>query len=435
MDIIYRPSKTIGLVLLYIFATFFSSNAAHSIELNLSSLTLSKHIDKATSREILSNINQLDGYNSRDYVDLFEQVSAHARSGNDEAIGLLGVLYFYGIGTTQDVDKAVELLSNAHANKDLGGVISGLLAIAYYKGISVEQDYDAAFDLFYSSIDYSVNNYIFKGAYKYLAEMYFKGYGVSTDYSKAYLFIVKSLSNNPKEAKSKNMLASLYEQGLGLKSNYKLAHELYNQVITDNNEPQEVARAYYSLSRFYKEGLEVTVDHDTARKYVKKAAELGNILALHEMYESYKYGIGVEKNESLSLNYLFKLADIDDPKAINMLGEYYASNDNLIEAYKWYRRGALLNDSQSQYQLGMQYFEGNGSKQDYEKAMHWLQKSAEQGYHESYYILGKMHYEGLGCRKSKGIGLRYLDQAVKSNDENAIAYLNDIKAKLKQNKN
>ena len=140
-------------------------------------------------------------------------------------------------------------------------------------------------------------------------------------------------------------------------------------------------------------------------------------------------------NESLSLNYLFKLADIDDPKAINMLGEYYASNDNLIEAYKWYRRGALLNDSQSQYQLGIQYFEGNGAKQDYEKAMHWLQKSAEQGYHESYYILGKMHYEGLGCRKSKGIGLRYLDQAVKSNDENAIAYLNGIKAKLKQNQN
>lgn len=75
-------------------------------------------------------------------------------------------------------------------------------------------------------------------------------------------------------------------------------------------------------------------------------------------------------------------------------------------------------DSNSQYYLGVMYFNGFGNSVDYEKAFYWYNKSASQGNVYSILNLGKMYDAGLYVKQdySKAFNL-YLKAAESGNDE------------------
>ncbi len=63
------------------------------------------------------------------------------------------------------------------------------------------------------------------------------------------------------------------------------------------------------------------------------------------------------------------------------------------------QRAASQGDVDAQLQLGAMYYQGDGVRQDYAKALEWFKKSANQGEVLSQRLLGLLYYEGNGVRQ------------------------------------
>jgi TPR repeat protein len=83
----------------------------------------------------------------------------------------------------------------------------------------------------------------------------------------------------------------------------------------------------------------------------KKAAELGDPLALYHVGASYKEGIGVQQ---------------DDKKA-----------------FEWYLKSAEQGFDVAQYTAGVCYYEGEGVEKNLFSGFAWVKKAAEQGHRKA----------------------------------------------------
>jgi TPR repeat protein len=64
-------------------------------------------------------------------------------------------------------------------------------------------------------------------------------------------------------------------------------------------------------------------------------------------------------------------------------------------------KAAEQGSSNAQYNLGFMYEKGQGTPQDYKKAVKWYKKSAEQGYANAYVNIGSLYFYGRGVIQSK----------------------------------
>ena len=83
----------------------------------------------------------------------------------------------------------------------------------------------------------------------------------------------------------------------------------------------------------------------------------------------------------------------DVPKETFELGALYYSNGDYQTSFKLWQPLAENGYAEAQYALGVMYFQGEGVKQDYAKAVKWYTKAAEQGNVGAQTILGAF-YEG-----------------------------------------
>ena len=61
----------------------------------------------------------------------------------------------------------------------------------------------------------------------------------------------------------------------------------------------------------------------------------------------------------------------------------------------------------AQFNLGLMYYQGKGTIQDYKEAFKWFQKSAEEGSSLGQRSLGKMYIEGNGIAKNYKKGIKW----------------------------
>ncbi len=101
------------------------------------------------------------------------------------------------------------------------------------------------------------------------------------------------------------------------------------------------------------------------------------------------------KRRDEGLPYLFAVADKGYSAAFaNIGGTYQYDLQNYSEAYKWYLRGAELNDVNAQTHLADMYFQGAGVKKDYSEALRWYMPSAKNAYPLSEYYVGLIYQKG-----------------------------------------
>ena len=74
-------------------------------------------------------------------------------------------------------------------------------------------------------------------------------------------------------------------------------------------------------------------------------------------------------------------------------------------------RQAQSGDVAAQTILGVMYRDGDGVRQDYQRAVEWYTKAAGQGFAEAQYNLGAMYYNGQGVSQNKSTAKRYFGQA------------------------
>lgn len=89
------------------------------------------------------------------------------------------------------------------------------------------------------------------------------------------------------------------------------------------------------------------------------------------------------------------------------------------ESFESIKVQAEKGDVSAQFKLGIMYFKGQETSQDYKEALKWFQRAAEQGLPEAQHNLGFMYYEGKGVSKNYAEALKWFRKAAKQNDPKA----------------
>ncbi len=206
---------------------------------------------------------------------------------------------------------------------------------------------------------------------------------IEGDYEQTLLYIEPlSKSGN---ADAQQLLAQMYEQGLGVEQDTRLASTLFLQAAEGGN-----AAAQVKIASMYLQGKGLKKDYWEAMKWSRKAALKGNPEAEANLAYMFHDGIGVSQD--------------------------------YVEAAKWYRKAALKGLASAQHDLGVMYHQARGIEQDYQQAMRWYQLAANQGFEKSQDILASLYESGVGLPESVD-KLQWLQNQTQAKDVTAQYFL------------
>lgn len=141
----------------------------------------------------------------------------------------------------------------------------------------------------------------------------------------------------------------------------------------------------------------------------------------------------INKNETakFEVDCLKESAENGYLKAQFLLGLLYCNSykyieNDLFEAFKWFKKAAEQNCPLSQFILGTMYNEGKGVEKNYKEAFKWYLKSANNGNASAQNNLASLYEYGLGTDKNLENACKwYLKSANNglSNAQNSLAYM------------
>ena len=196
-----------------------------------------------------------------------EQYIEAAEGGDSKAQHNLGIFYLQGIGVEKDVDKAFEWIKKAARQGEL-----------------VYDDVNKAIELIRSAAEQGESESQYN-----LALCYLRGFGIWPDG-----FIIYHLNLKPGEPMDHVQ-----------PPDFKTPTELLKKAVIQGH-----VAAKYELGMLYKLDKQ-----QEAVELFKQAAEQGNAKAQIELAMCYQYGMGVEKDEAMAIQWYTKAAEQDDKNA------------------------------------------------------------------------------------------------------------------------
>ena len=143
------------------------------------------------------------------------------------------------------------------------------------------------------------------------------------------------------------------------------------------------ADAQFSIGVMYAYGLGLEKDEKLAVDWFRKAAERGNAPAQYALGWRYANGFGVEKDEKRAVDWFREAAKRGNAPAQYALGWRYANGFDVGKdeqsAVDWYRDAAVQGNAPAQLHLGEIYANRQGMGGDQKLAVDWFRKAAEQG--------------------------------------------------------
>ena len=127
---------------------------------------------------------------------------------NVRAINMVGSLYYYGRGTTQNYTEAFKWYREA-ADHDFPNALR-MVGQCYQNGQGVQKDIHEAAEWYERAVEKD-NPY----AAEALGEMYYKGEGVTKDYDKAFTLLKMAAESGNHLGKAMRLLSACYRYGLG----------------------------------------------------------------------------------------------------------------------------------------------------------------------------------------------------------------------------
>jgi len=151
-------------------------------------------------------------------------------------------------------------------------------------------------------------------------------------------------------------------------------------------------------------------DYVNGVKWFRKAAELGNTLAMWHIgllyqsgiigYQENPEGYSEEKDYKLAMQWYQKAASLGNTTAMRDIGRLYGKGKGVAqsdaEEFQWFLKAAQLGDRSAMYFVGEAYYTGKGTAQNYKKSMEWFQKCLKLGDHSTIRYIVKMYREGKG---------------------------------------
>ncbi len=75
-------------------------------------------------------------------------------------------------------------------------------------------------------------------------------------------------------------------------------------------------------------------------------------------------------------------------------------------------------DASAQFNFGVMYYQSEGVRQNYAKAVKWYQKSAKQGYALAQQNLGVMYSKGKGVRQNRATAKEWFGNSCDNGNQN-----------------
>lgn len=165
-------------------------------------------------------------------------------------------------------------------------------------------------------------------------------------------------------------MGKLYLKGEKVEKDPMKVKELFQKAAQ-----QEHEYAQYYLGKMYLLGEDTERNIEEAVKWFEKASENGNQYAQYQLGKIYLTGINGNQNMKKALEWLKKSAEQNNQYAQYMLGKIYMNGmgveKNLQESVKWFGKSAEQENGYAQYYLGKIYLQAG----DMEKAGEWIGKA------------------------------------------------------------
>ncbi|EFC44114.1 predicted protein [Naegleria gruberi] len=138
-----------------------------------------------------------------------------------------------------------------------------------------------------------------------------------------------------------------------------------------------------------------------AKELFELSARDNNVDALFMLGNMYLLGLGEEFAQDLdkSLEYFEKLHELNYLEAECYLGYIYESKGELEKAFDWYLKSSKKGVRDALFNVGLAFYNGRGTSQNFENAIENFTKAGEIGHAKAQQQLGFMYYYGTGCEQ------------------------------------
>lgn len=338
-----------------------------------------------------------DMFNSNPLYDVnedFQQKLSEAKAGNIEAMYEVGMMYFYGVTTSEgtearwDFENAAYWLKKvSESDSELRFHANNTIALMYYRGLMPResQSYEKSFQYHKMS---SLEN---KQSVNRQAFMRRMGLGCEFDYQE----IVDYYKENIKIIEEDFAILELAEF-MNRYGRFKEAFELYELISLVSPE------AEYQIGMMYKTGViydPPKPDYIQAAYYFRNAADKNYILAAYEYGNLCLRPTGrFRKNFYNAEKYLKIAADKGHAGAQYLLGYMYMNGHvtkSLETAVEYYEKAREQGYTYATVDLSKLYQQPECK--NYQKALECAKIAASHGVAEGELIMGNLLFFGRGC--------------------------------------
>jgi len=228
-------------------------------------------------------------------------------------------------------------------------------------------------------------------------------------------------------------VAENYLLGSGCKKDVNYAIQLYKCLANDGN-----AAAHYMLGRIYENDVVEGADNaKKASQYYKRGMELNDSDCAVYYAKCLRHGIGVRKNYKKAYKIFMDVVKHEkdpDSKVYAYLGEFYFFGRGVPRDYKkaakWYRKGALKDNSICYSQLGIMYAYGLGVEQSDGIAFDYHSAAVELGNEAAKFNLAYCYETGRGVKADMNKAITLYTEAAESGLEEAVERLKELQADI-----
>ena len=163
-----------------------------------------------------------------------------------------------------------------------------------------------------------------------------------------------------------------------------------------------------------------------AASWFSKAAEKGDSAGMYTLAECHLFGKGVPKDPKRALELLTAASALNDPRAINLLGDLYRKGvpgimkPNFDESVRLFYQAKELGFLDAQGNLGVLYIYGQGVPKDEMKAVALFRDGAEKGNPLCMYFYAMCFDGGVGIEKDPESARSWYVRAAQGGNRTAI---------------
>jgi TPR repeat protein len=226
-----------------------------------------------------------------------------------------------------------------------------------------------------------------------LGILYQTGLGVRLNYKMAFIYLKQAADLNHFEAA--NLVGQLYQLGKGTKKDIKKA--IYYYELAGNNGS---SNACYNLALLY------SLEHNIPNSEIKefewnlKAAELGDTSCMNLIAEDYHEGKIVPKDITLAYQWLYRSAQGGNPVAQLNLAKVLLNEDsikNKDNAIELLKKSITSGYSPAITELGKYYLDHLEDEENRAIAFYYFQYAQQREELEGIFCLGICYEVGIGC--------------------------------------